>query len=179
MTEKDRSDSPDELQRIANWLSLEHTPTATLAALRRMDPRHPVVAFGPLYQLLGERVASFSSDRLQRWALILHCLALVRGRHNSRGVGFGKALAAIHFSEFRLQQLLRADIEVLQDLLPRVARRMATQQAKIDEGDSRPNWWPVRNLALYIGIDESKSEEARQRIAMDYVIASGSDKKAS
>ncbi|GEM_PF-1937052 len=180
LPEEDRS---DVLQRLAVRLTSDTRSMAELARLRRMDPRQPEPAFGIIQDLLGDKSLFASVDHLRRWALIIHCIALARGRHRSQAQGFGEALVHIHFGELRLQQLLRADLTVLFDLLPRIARRMAAQVTEA-------NWWPIATLVLNAGpydlsseeldvpddyhANQQKAEDARLQVARGFVIANAS-----
>lgn len=173
------------LQKLAARLSDQavadgRSSTGELARLRRMNPREPEGALGVLYAVLGERYLNGSIQQLQRWTLIVHCLALARGRHREDAPAFGRVLHDLNFGELRLQQVLRADLELLFDLLPRVARRLAAQSAEA-------NWWPVVTLVLNAdtasdrsgyGRDAERAEKAdaaRLRIAKDFVLAEGAD----
>lgn len=177
------SKEPDEkrqdvLWRLSKWMRNEHRSTRDLARLRRMNPRNPEAAFDVLHYLHGERMLKNSLIRLQRWALIVHCLALAGGRHRRGAPSFGRVLVDIHYGELRLRQLLRADLEVLLDVLPRVARR-------VDSKSLDANWWPVTELVLNVPPADEKTEPdkantARRQIARDFVIASSAEQaKAS
>jgi len=173
----------DTLERLARRLTSDNTPMGELARLRRMDPEHPEAALGLMRDLLGEKALYAPTEHLQRWALIIHSLALARGRHRNQAQTFGKAMVEIHFGELRLQQLLRADLPVLFDLLPRVARRLAAHATEA-------NWWPIAHLVLNThpsahdlqrqnhrpanSIDSTVAEAARLEIARDFVIANES-----
>ena len=175
--------NPIPLKKLAARLSDRavaegRSSTGELARLRRMQPREPEPALSMLYAVLGEQSLNGSLQQLQRWALIVHCLALVRGRHRNDAPGFGRVLQELNFGELRLQQLLRADLEQLFDLLPRVARRLAAQSAEA-------NWWPIVTLVLNVGSTADpqrsvtraeKAEAARLQIAKDFVLAEGAAK---
>ncbi len=169
---------PDALWRLSNWLLNKRRSTGDLARLRRMNPRSPEAAFDVLHYLHGEPILHTPLVRLQRWALIVHCLALAGGRHRKGAPGFGRVLVEIHYGELRLRQLLRADLDVLLDVLPRVARRLAAKSLEAD-------WWFVRELVLNVppadrNADPDKADAARRHIAKDFVIASRAEQaKAS
>ena len=151
------------LSRMASLLAVGALSTGELAALRRMNPKTPATASVALYTLLeraGVDVRS-ASPELPRWALVTHCLALVRGAHRPRAP-LGAALHAAGVSESRLKQLLEADSDVLFDLLPRLARRFAAQGLATD-------WSALVELALTADFDENRADAARLRIARSFV----------
>ncbi len=178
MSNKPDEKRPDALWRLSRWLLNAHRSTGDLARLRRMNPRNPEAAFGVLHHLHGESFLDSPLIRLQRWALIVHCLALAGGRHRKGALSFGRVLVDIHYGELRLRQLLRADLDVLLDVLPRVARRIAAKSLEA-------NWWPVAELVLNVPpidqkTDQDKADTARRRIAKDFVVASSAEQaKAS
>lgn len=139
------------------------TPDAgLLSALRRFHP----VTHGRHCALETERVLhragvhAGSADEHLRWAVIVHCLALVRGAFGTRGPG--QALAHIGYGEPRLRQLLQADSSLLLQLIPTVARRLHAKGAAVD-------WWPLAKLLLHAGRNEPAADEARAWIARDFV----------
>jgi len=160
------SSTKDTLQRLADWMAHPHTSTADLAAIRRMNPSDPSGAAVVLYRLLGS--LGINGPQARPWALIVHCLALARGKHRTGGPGVGKALVEIGYGEARLQMLLRADFETLADVLPRLARRLHSRNQLMD-------WWPLAHLVLGSATDPERAQRAREQIARDYVIASRSD----
>lgn len=103
------------------------------------------------------------ADNFQRWLLICHCLALVRGRHN-KSVRTGEALANVWYSPARVARLLDADILTLMAVLPGLARLLQHRQVVV-------NWRPLCDLALYAGVDERQTEVARLEIARGYATA--------
>lgn len=139
----------------------KRTSMGQLAALRRMDPAAPGKAATVLYALLDELDLNLErADLVRRWALVLHALALARGNHHP-DIPLGKALHAIAFSEARLAQLLTADLDSLTDLLPRIARRLASQSQPAD-------WRPLLNLVLLS--DTPELDAARLLIARSFVL---------
>ena len=157
----------DVLQRIALWMQNPKTANGELATLRRMEPSEPEAAYAAIYQFLGENAHTQSPDHLARWALILHCLALVRGRHQSQAsTRFGAALVEINYGEARTQMLLRAEFEVLRDVLPRLARRLHANGVLTD-------WWPIAHLIL-----DTDVQRAREQIVRDYLYAANAKKAA-
>jgi CRISPR system Cascade subunit CasB len=152
---------------LAARLADPHFPTGDHAALRRMDPQHPGAAALPLFHAL-DRAGLEDGDApatVRRWALIVHCLALARGRHDWHAPT-GKMLFEIGLSEARLDQLLAADLDVLFDLLPRIARRLAAQGGAID-------WVPLARIVRWAGLHEDSAEEARLTIARSFARAQG------
>ena len=99
----------------------------------------------------------------RRWLLIVHCLALTRGRH-APDTRAGRVLADMHYSEERLGRLLSSDFEMVADVLPRLARWLDSKGAAID-------WLPLVRLARWTGRDEDNADRARHRIARDYARA--------
>jgi len=151
--------TPDVLQRISDWLKNPKTSTGELAALRRMDPEQPEIAYPAIYQFLGENAHTAGPEHLARWALVIHCLALVRGQHQSGGRKLGAALVDINYGELRTQMLLRADFALQRDLYPRLARRLHANGGVTD-------WWPLANLVLH-----QESQKFREQIVRDYLSA--------
>ena len=142
----------------------EHRPISTgeHAALRRMDPS----SIGPAafaFERLWVQAGAPESDP-ERWALIVHALALARGRHDPRRPT-GAALQEVGLTEQRLNLLLAADLEVLFDLLPRLARRLDARAAALD-------WLPLADIVLNAGRNEVEADRARLRIARAYARAS-------
>lgn len=161
-------ETKDPLASLAGLL--RHASTGTLARLRRSDPaRDPQSSlFDTERLLLAAEIRAFGPDR-ERWALVLHCLALVQGRHDTRSDAEpGRVLKGLHFSEARLRQLVEADRPMLFALLPRLARRVAVAGAAM-------NWWPLATLLLHAGTNdpqrEALVEQARQRLVRHYLAA--------
>jgi CRISPR system Cascade subunit CasB len=148
---------------LAGRLKQSAFPTGDHALLRRMSPLNPGRAVLPLYRLLHEAEIKSTEGEIGRWALIVHCLALVRGDHDYT-VRTGAALQEMGYSEARLNQLLAADFDLLVDLLPLLARRVASQRVSL-------NWLTLAELALWAGREETKADEARLRLARHYVQA--------
>jgi hypothetical protein len=153
---------------------LRHAGTGTLARLRRFDPiRNPQAAlFDTERMLMAAGVLPHDAAQRQRWALVLHCLALAQGRHDVRfDADPGAVLAKLRFSEARLQQLVEADAQLLATLMPRVARRLAAAGAAV-------NWWPLADLLLQGGpgdaAGQARADAARQRLVRRWLDAQGS-----
>lgn len=160
------------IARLAAMLSDPKFPTGDHAALRRMSPLAPGRAALALERaLIGANVTVYGMEDARRWALIVHSLALARGRHD-RGEPTGRKLFEIGLTEARLNQLLSADADTLFDLLPRLARRLAGQPANID-------WLPLAQLARRVGVYEDRADETRLKIARDYARAQAAKEKAA
>ena len=157
--------SPDAaLLHIARQLAHERVDRGLLATLRRFHPvthgRHSVFETTQVLHAAG--VPDSSAGSFQRWAVVVHCLALVRGAHGGRGPG--ETLAAMRFSEGRLRHLLEADAPLLFDRLPLVARRAAAAGVVMD-------WWPLAKLLLNAGVNERSADEARGWLARGFIQA--------
>ncbi len=139
--------------------------TGINAALRRMDPAHPGASATAAFRALadaGGDLDKLRPDQIAAWLLIVHAMALSRWRHEAR-IPVGQGLAAMHFSENRLKQLLSADFDTLQQLLPRLARRFAgcTDVTGMD-------FTPLARLALATSAWPDKLDKARLDIALSY-----------
>lgn len=150
---------------------VRHASTGAQARLRRFDPiTHPHAAlFEAEAMLMTAGVQPLDARQRQRWALVLHCLALAQGRHDTRAdADPGAVLARLRFSESRLRQLVEADERVLATLVPRLARRLATAGASV-------NWWPLADLLLHVGASneasQARADAARQRLIRRYIDA--------
>jgi CRISPR system Cascade subunit CasB len=159
------------VEGLARRLSSDLFPTGDHAALRRMVPANPAGAALPLFRLLTELNAPVGR-RVGRWALVTNALALARGRHD-RGVKAGAGLHLAGVSEARVNMLLAADLDVLFDLLPRIARRLDSAGP-----EGRLDWRPLAALALHAADDtpggdngagdEERVRKARVDIARQY-----------
>lgn len=160
----------DPLASLAG--QLRHASTGTLARLRRSDPsKNPRSALFDTERLLIAAGIQVQGEERERWALLVHCLALAQGQHDARADAEpGKVLHQLRFSEARLQQLIEADQPLLFALLPRLARRLAVAGRSV-------NWWPLAHLLLGTGSGdphrEDQADQARQRLARHYVNAQG------
>lgn len=156
--------------RIAGRLQGEAMSNGDRANLRRMDPRDPGRASLALYRLFADvGLEPKGEEMTRRWTLVVHCLALARGRH-AKDVPTGKVLHDLPLTEGRFNMLMAADMEVLFDLLPRLARRLDAKPAAI-------NWAPLALLALYG--DGKLGDLQRQKIAQEYARASYHSSKES
>ena len=135
-----------------------------LATLRRFDPikqgRHSLFETS---QVLMQ--ADIHPGELHdRWALVVHCLAIVRGAHHDQR-DTGAKLADLKFSEARLRQLIEADGPLLCDLLPALARRLAAARVTL-------NWWPLADLVLTQDDEgQTRSQRARLQIVQGFLRA--------
>ena len=150
---------------------VRHAGMGTLARLRRFDPIKN--AQGALFEtermLMAAGVQPRDAQQRLRWALVLHCLALAQGRHDTRfDADPGAVLAKLRFSEARLRQLVEADERMLLTLVPRLSRRLAAAGATV-------NWRPLADLLLYGGPGDeagrARADAARQRLVRRYVDA--------
>ena len=169
------ADAHDPLRAIAGRLSSPRIDMGLLAALRRFNPlsdgRHNLFEIQRVLQDAGIDLSTDS--RLQpRWALVVHCLAIVRGAHHARR-DTGAKLAELGFSEARLRQLIEADGALLCDLLPTLARRLAAARVTLD-------WRPLAEMALALD-DESgqaRAQRARLQIVQGFLRASAAKASA-
>lgn len=163
-TQKPLTVAKDPIASIAAQLRDGKADTGLLAALRR---HHPVTerrrCLFELHQVLDRAGVDIAPDnvRFDRWALLVHCMALARGAHNPNG-NCGGVLAQAHVSEARLRQLVEADSELLAGLLPLLARRLAA-------GGWSLNWWPLAQLLLNAELDEAKADAARSQLVQGWL----------
>lgn len=166
----------DPLASLAG--QVRHASTATLARLRRTDPtKNAQASLFETERLLQAADITAQGDERRCWALVLHCLALAQGRHDTRADAEpGRVLSRLRFSEARLQQLLEADQPLLFALMPRLARRLAVAGVAV-------NWWPLAALLLYSGRGDpqhqQRAETARQRLVHHYLVAEGTGNEPS
>lgn len=154
------------LRSLASRLAApgERISMADHAAIRRMDSAAPASAARAVYSLLADvGMPLDEADDIDRWILLVHALALARGAHDP-SVFIGDALIKIHFGEARLQQLLSADRALLADLVPRLARRLSSQQQRMD-------FAPLMRLLMAVDRDTEEAEAARLAIARSFVVA--------
>lgn len=138
---------------------------ADVAAIRRMDPRSPAVAFFKLAVLALDQGSAVDSPAMAetevRWAAIVSGLALL-GQLHQPAARLGQSLATSGFSELRFSRLLRADAERLVDELPMLARFLAAKGTPAD--------WSTSAL-LILSAGRSDEESTRRRIAREYYAA--------
>lgn len=148
---------------------IKHASPGTFARLRRFDPsKDPKAALFEIEVLLQTaQIAARTDQQQQRWALLLHCLAIVQGAHDGRSgtAEPGATLAKLRFSEARLQQLVEASYPVLADLMPRLARRLASAGVAV-------NWLPLADLILCADTtQEPIAQAARRRLVRHFLQA--------
>ena len=157
---------------LAAHLARGDFPRGDLAALRRMSPNGAdAAAFWRLaaqHDLLG-------STRLERkWALIIHGIAVMtptvggRSAHDpARRVGAALYLGGEldrttgFYSETRLNRLLTARGTMLQILLARMFRMLASAGVSFD-------WREMARFVLVDGYNEQDAEQSRRRVARAY-----------
>jgi CRISPR system Cascade subunit CasB len=133
-----------------------------VAALRRMDPRHPEAAFFKIEglvldaQLPGDAGARAALET--RWAAIIAGLAHLGTLHQS-GQRLGNVLADAQYSELRFARMVRADGDRLSDELPTLARFLAAKGTPVD-------WTGAAHLIL--SADGPNEEPVRRHLARDY-----------
>ena len=155
----------DPLYAIAKKLSSATTSMGMVAALRRFNPvtdgQHNVFEIQHVLLDAGIDLAA-DSPAQQHWALIVHCLAIVRGAHHEKR-DTGAQLAALGLTEARMRQLIDADGPLLVDLLPTLARRLASAGVSL-------NWWPLALLVLtQDDEDPTRSQDARREIVQGFL----------
>ena len=164
----------DPLRAIAAQLSSPGVNMGMLAALRRFNPvtdgQHNV--FEVQQVLLGAGIdLSANSPAQPQWALVVHCLAIVRGAHHDLRDTGGR-LADLGLSEARVRQLIEADAALLVDLLPALARRLAAAGVTL-------NWWPLALLVLSLDdADPARGQGARREIAQGFIRATAAKASA-
>ena len=143
--------------------------TGDRANLRRMDPANPdCVAF---WKLMSQRGMPTNAS-VAKWALIIHGIALMAhktGRAHHPGMPVGRTLYlgpdsrrdAAFYSESRLSRLLTARGQMLQELLARLFRMLATQGCAF-------NWREMAWFILNDGQNGEEAEKARMQIAREY-----------
>jgi CRISPR type I-E-associated protein CasB/Cse2 len=133
-----------------------------VAALRRMDPRHPAPAFFKIEGLVLDAHltgnADARADLETRWAAITAGLAHLGTLHQPRQ-RLGDVLAHVEYSEFRFARLMRADADRLADELPALARFLAAKGIPVD-------WTGAAQLIL--SAERVDEEPVRRHLARDY-----------
>jgi hypothetical protein len=157
----------DPLRSIAARLSSPGVSTGMLAALRRFNPvsdgQHNLFEVQQVLLSAGVDLPA-SSPAQPHWALVVHCLAIVRGAHHSHR-DTGARLADLGVSEARVRQLIEAEAALLADLLPALARRVAAAGVTL-------NWWPLALLVLSLDDgDPARGQTARREIVQGFIHA--------
>jgi CRISPR system Cascade subunit CasB len=133
-----------------------------VAALRRMNPRHPEAAFFKVEGLVLDAhlpgAADARANLETRWAAIVAGLAHLRALHQP-GMRLGHVLANAQYSELRFVRLVRADADRLADELPTLARFLAAKGTPVD-------WTGAAQLIL--SADGPNEDPVRRHLARDY-----------
>ena len=164
------------VQLVGQIARLAEGQRGEIAALRRMDPdKHDAPVF---WRLLAGHNLLGSPTLEDKWALILHGIALMTPTSSGHGVArkahdgtmpVGKSLFlggetqrnAAFYSEARLNRLLTARGAMLRVLLSRMFRMLANAGVPFD-------WREMATFILNDGYDEVAAERARHRIARSY-----------
>lgn len=168
----ERSDWGGIAVGLAQQMARPSFPRGDLAALRRMSP--PATDVPAFWRLAAQHGLLKGTVLERKWALIMHGIALMtptaEGRtahHPKRSVGATLYLGAEpsrttgFYSETRLNRLLTARGTILQTLLTRMFRMLASADASFD-------WREMARFILLHGYDEQKAEQARSWIARAY-----------
>lgn len=133
-----------------------------LAALRRISPDEP---FTPaLWKLLFTLQKDYPNDWLwaerseKNWSTLLMGMAICEGMHDY-DISLGYALADAGWSELRFVQLMRAEGEVLERHVRRVAQYLKSKS-------QRANWADVARLLF--NQENEFAGSVRLRISRDY-----------
>lgn len=146
-------------------------PTRVTSVLRRTAPElysRRLAELLPVLIQAGLPVEKLDADRLKRWALLAHVVAVLAGTGGDRvhaNRPTGDVLFASNYSEARLAKLLSARGDGLRDQVARLARFLRAAGAV--PLDLRP----LADLVLAEGRDEQRAEAARLRIARSYFAA--------
>jgi CRISPR type I-E-associated protein CasB/Cse2 len=132
--------------------------TGPLAELRRMDPKQGAASTPALHRLLARYVPDnwLGGDSIDRWALLVHLLALAAPDQHRGSGSLGAAMFAAGYSEGRLTRLLLAREAELDVVLPRMVRFLVAKGERV-------NPYELRRFVLSRG-----GEAERMRIARDY-----------
>lgn len=142
---------------IVDRLGQPHLGTGPLAELRRMDPARPATAPAALHRLLAYHPDNaLRGSGFDRWALLVHLLALAAPERHRGGASLGAALARAEYSEGRLTRLLETESSALSITLPRLVRFL------IAKGEAIPHF-ELAQFVLWGGSDRD-----RMRIARDF-----------
>lgn len=161
---------------FAHTLARSDFPRGDLAELRRMDPDEPDAAV--VWRLLARYDLLGSPQVENKWALILHGMALMTSTGTGDGTGrsahdgampVGRAIfsggdsqrRSAYYSGSRLNRLLTARGPILRTLLARMFRMLAAAGQPF-------NWREMAAFILNQGNDEEAAEQGRRRIAREY-----------
>jgi hypothetical protein len=115
----------DEVVRdLIAKLDQKNFGTRPLAELRRMDPRAAIPTTPTLHRLLARNVpeAWLGGEGLNRWALLIHLLALAAPSPLHDFTTLGEALFTAGYKEGRLTALLESEAKGFPVVLPRMVR---------------------------------------------------------
>ena len=182
----DTLNPPAHERRPASWGDIAVTfagtlargdfPRGDLAELRRMEP--DALDAAVVWRLLARYELLGSAQVENKWALILHGIALMTPTASGDGAGrsahegmmpVGRALfsggesqrSRAFYSESRLNRLLTARGPILRTLLARLFRMLAAANQPF-------NWREMASFILNEGYDEEAAEQARRHIAREY-----------
>lgn len=147
---------------LANALA-PHFPPGDRAELRRLEPddfNRPA-----FWRLLAEHVPDDlrrGDAAEQRWAMLLHCMAVMAPLHHQPRQAPGRVLAEADWPEGRMEQLLRARGDQVWPTLRRLCRFLAARGIGLD--------W-VDFAGFVLADDEEEAERHRHRIARAYYAA--------
>ena len=157
---------------IENTIESIESPEMTTgdkASLRRMDPANPSGA--AFWRLMSQRGMPTNAG-VEKWGLIIHGIVLMahgteRAHQPSTPVGRALYLGADSrrdsgfYSESRLNRLLTARGQMLQELLARLFRMLANKGSSF-------NWREMAWFILNEGHNEEEAEKARMQVAREY-----------
>lgn len=137
-------------------LGQENFGTGPLAELRRMDPCAATPTTPTLHRLLARNVpeAWLGGDGLNRWALLVHLLALAAPSPLHTFTALGEALFTAGFKEGRLTTLLEAQEKDFPVVLPRMVRFLVAKEGN-------PNPYQLARFVLGRGRDVDRMAIAR------------------
>jgi CRISPR type I-E-associated protein CasB/Cse2 len=143
--------------------------TGPLAELRRMDPKQAAPGEPALHRLLARYVAEdrLRGDGMNRWALLIHLLALAAPDQHRGGDSLGCALFAAGYSEGRLTRLLETPATDFAVVLPRMARFLVAKGERLDP-------YELADLVIRGGADRE-----RLHIAQEYYRAEARKSQAA
>lgn len=157
---------------LANQMARVDFPRGDLATLRRMSPASADAA--AFWRLAAQHDLLRGSHLEHKWALIMQGIALMtptsggRTAHDPRrSVGSALYLGGEtsrptgFYSATRLNRLLTARGPILETLLTRMFRMLASADASFD-------WREMARFILLSGYDEQRAEQARRRVVRSY-----------
>jgi CRISPR type I-E-associated protein CasB/Cse2 len=159
----------DMVSDLVARIGHESYGTGPLAELRRMDPKQAIPGQPALHRLLARYV---EEDRLRgynmnRWALLIHLLALASPNQHRGGHSLGRTLFAAGYSEGRLTRLLETPAADFAAVLPRMVRFVVAKGERLDP-------YELAELVIRGGADRE-----RLHIAQEYYRAEASKSQAA